>query len=162
MTEFISSITPEKKKKRELKYTLYTDGSCDNNKVGGWASIIIDKNEKQFTISGKEENTTNNRMEMVAIIEGLNWIYTSVDQKYRKYITITLFSDSVYCVNTIKDWIYRWEKDESIETRPNADLLKQLLDILNKVKVEARWIQRVSNPYAWSVDKIANDRRIEN
>jgi ribonuclease HI len=162
MTEFISSITPEKKKKRELKYTLYTDGSCDNNKIGGWASIIIDKNEKQFTISGKEENATNNRMEMVAIIEGLNWIHTSVDQKYRKYITITLFSDSIYCVNTIKDWIYRWEKDDSIETRPNSDLLKQLLNILNKVKVEARWIQRVSNPYAWSVDKIANDRRIEN
>jgi hypothetical protein len=65
-------------------------------------------------------------------------------------------------VNTIKDWIYRWEKDESIETRPNSDLLKQLLDIINKVKVEARWIQRVSNQYAWSVDKIANDRRIEN
>ena len=162
MTEFISSITPERKKKRELKYILYTDGSCDNNKVGGWASIILDKNENQFTISGKDENTTNNRMEMLAIIEGLNWIYSSVEQKYRKYITITLFSDSIYCVNTIKDWIRKWEKDESIETRPNSDLLKQLLEILNKVKVEARWIQRVSNPYAWSVDKLANERRIEN
>jgi len=161
MTEFISSITPERKKKRELKYTLYTDGSCSNSE-GGWASIILDKNEQQFTISGKEENTTNNRMEMTAIIEGLNWIYTSVDQKYRKYITITLFSDSIYCVNTIKDWIHKWEKDKSIDTRPNSDLLKQLIEVLNKVNVEARWIQRVSNQYAWSVDKIANERRIEN
>lgn len=172
MTEFITSVTPEKKKKRELKYTLYTHGSCggsdnpdevnSNNKVGGWASIILDKNEKQFTISDKEENTTDNRMEMVAIIEGLNWIYTSVEQKYRKYITITLFSDSVYCVNIIKDWIHRWEKDESIETRPNSDLLKQLLDVLNKVNIEVRWTQRVLNPYSWSVNKLSNDRRIEN
>jgi ribonuclease HI len=101
-------------------------------------------------------------MEMMAIIEGLNWVYSSVDQKYRKYITITLFSDSIYCVNTIKYWITKWEKDGSIETRPNSDLLKQLIEVLNKVNVEARWIQRVSNQYAWSVDKIANERRIEN
>ena len=99
---------------------------------------------------------------MTAIIEGLNWIYTSVDQKYRKYITITLYSDSIYCVNTIKDWIHKWENDKSIDSRPNSDLLKQLLEILNKVKVDAKWIQRVSNQYAWSVDKIANERRIEN
>ena len=142
---------------------IFCDGACKGNPgPGGFAAKIyyLDKDPK--IVIGRESNTTNNRMEMLAIIEGLNWIYASVDQKYRKYITITLFSDSIYCVNTIKDWIHRWEKDESIETRPNSDLLKQLLEILNKVKVDARWIQRVSNPYAWSVDKLANERRIEN
>ncbi len=162
MTEFISRITPEIKKKRELKYVLYTDGTCDENNVGGWASIILDKNEKQFTFSGKEENTTSNRMEMVAIIEGLNWIYTSVKPEHRKYITVTMYSDSIYCVNTIKFWINNWEKDRSLNTRPNSDLLIQLFDILKKITVDTKWIQRVSSQYAWSADKIANERRIEN
>jgi ribonuclease HI len=162
MTEFIANISPEKRKKRELKYTLYTDGSCDDKKSGGWASIILDKNEQQFTISGKEINTTNNRMEMVAIIEGLNWIYSSVEQRYRKYINVILFSDSVYCVNTIREWLDKWKEDKSIDTRPNSDLLKQLLEIKEKLNIEAKWIQRVSNEYAWSVDKIANERRNEN
>ena len=52
--------------------------------------------------------------------------------------------------------------DDGRPLNENGKLLKQLLEILNKVKVEARWIQRVSNPYAWSVDKLANERRIEN
>jgi ribonuclease HI len=162
MTEFIANISPEKRKKRELKYTLYTDGSCDDKKNGGWASIILDKNEQQFTISDKEVNTTNNRMEMIAIIEGLNWIYSSVEQRYRKYINVVLYSDSVYCVNTIREWLDKWKDDGSIETRPNGDLLKQLLDIKDKIHIDAKWIQRVSNEYAWSVDKIANERRNEN
>lgn len=162
MTEFIANISPEKRKKRELKYTLYTDGSCDDKKNGGWAAIILDKNEQQFTISDKEINTTNNRMEMISIIEGLNWIYSSVEQRYRKYINVVLYSDSIYCVNTIREWLDKWNEDNSIDTRPNSDLLKKLLEIKDKIHIDAKWIQRVSNEYAWSVDKIANERRNEN
>ena len=144
------------------KLLIYTDGSSRGNPgPGGWG-VVMKFNDKTKELSGGEKFTTNNRMEMIAIIEGLNWIHSSVEQRYRKYINVVLYSDSVYCVNTIREWLDKWKGDGSIETRPNADLLKQLLEVKDKIHIDAKWIQRVSNEYAWSVDKIANERRNEN
>jgi len=152
MTEFICKITPEKKKIRELKYTVYAHG----NKEGGWATIILDKHEQKTVLSGKEDNVKENRIDMEAIIEGLNWIYCSVEPKYRKYIVVNLNCDNVYCVNIIKEWLDKWEED--IENRPNSDLLKTLIDLKNKMKINAMWTHKVSNEYSWSVNRISKER----
>ncbi len=155
MTEFISKITPEKKKIRELKFTLYAHGNQEDE-VGGWATIILDKHEQKTVLSGKEENINQNRIDMIAIIEGLNWIYCSVEPKYRKYVMVNLNCDNVFCVNIIKEWLDKWE--ENIESRPNSDLLKTLIDLKQKMKINAMWTHKVSNEYSWSVNRISNER----
>jgi ribonuclease HI len=153
--EFISKITPEKKKKRELKYSLYTNGKAENN-IGGWAVIILDKNEQKYVLSGKEDNSNNNRMELYSIVEGLNWIYTSVEPRYRKYISVNLYTDNPYCINIIREWLNKWKDD--LNVRPNTDLLMQLLELNTKIKLDTKWIPRVYNEYSWSVDRITNER----
>lgn len=155
MTEFISKVTPEKKKIRELKYTVYAHGNKEDN-IGGWATIILDKNEQKTVLSGKEENVKDNRIDMISIIEGLNWIYCSVEPKYRKYVTVNLNCDNVYCINIMKEWLDKWEED--IESRPNSDLLKTLIDLKKKMKINAMWTHKVMNEYSWSVNRISNER----
>ena len=84
--------------------TLYTDGACSGNPgLGGFAGILIYGDVKR-EYSGAEENTTNNRMEVKAIIEGL---------KRLKYpCKVEIYSDSAYTVNAFNEgWIYAWEKN---------------------------------------------------
>ena len=159
-TEFITKITPEKKKKRELKYSLYTNGRSENN-IGGWASIILDKYEQKYIMSGKEKESSNNKMELYSIVEGLNWIYNSVEQKYRKYIKVIIYTDNVFCINIIREWLVKWE-NEGFDNRPNSDILKNLSELYNKMSIDVKWVPKVLNEYTWSVDRITNERIFEN
>lgn len=85
------------------KVVLYTDGACSGNPgVGGWGAVLI-YNGTQKEISGYEDETTNNRMEITAVVEGL---------KALKYpCEVEIHSDSAYVVNAFSEgWIYGWKK----------------------------------------------------
>ena len=112
---------------------LYTDGACSGNPgVGGWAFVLKYKNaEKQ--ISGGEENTTNNRMELTAVIRGL--------EALKEKCSVKIFSDSAYVVNAfVNDWITPWQmngwKNSQKKEVLNKDLWEQLLRLTNYHKVE--------------------------
>lgn len=102
---------------------LYTDGACSGNPgLGGFGGILMyGEYKKEF--DGAEENTTNNRMEMRAVIEGL---------KMLKYPCIVdVYSDSAYTVNAfLNGWIYAWQKSgyKKADNKPvlNADLWQEL------------------------------------
>ena len=82
---------------------IYTDGSCIGNPgKGGWAAIII-KNGQKKTISGKEDNATNNQMELLAPIKALQ----EISNKSR----IEIFTDSKYVKTGITEWITNWKKN---------------------------------------------------
>ena len=103
---------------------LYTDGACSGNPgPGGWAAIIIDDAEER-TLSGAELNTTNQRMELMAAIEGLR----AISGRRR----VRLHSDSAYVINCFRDrWWERWERNGWLGTGKkavtNRDLWEQLL-----------------------------------
>ena len=83
---------------------IYTDGACSGNPgAGGWGSILMYKDTKK-EISGGKENTTNNVMELTAVIEGI---------KLLKFpCKVKLYSDSAYVVNAFNQkWIYGWLKN---------------------------------------------------
>ena len=108
---------------------IYTDGACSGNPGrGGWAAIIID-GEKVEKISGASENTTNNRMELIAVISAL---------KYVQNENIELFTDSKYTKDGIEKWIYNWKKNgwktANKQSVKNIDLWQDL-DQLNLVKL---------------------------
>lgn len=83
--------------------TVYTDGACSGNPgSGGWAALLI-CNEKTKEISGYENNTTNNKMELQAVIEALKAI--------KKPSNVTVYSDSAYVVNAfLQGWVDKWIK----------------------------------------------------
>lgn len=106
--------------------TLYTDGACSGNPgPGGWGAILL-YGENKKEISGGEKETTNNRMELTAVIEGL---------KQLKYPCIVdVYSDSAYTVNGFcLGWVVGWEKHgwKKADNKPvlNADLWKELLSL---------------------------------
>ena len=125
-----------------MKFTIYTDGACSGNPgPGGWGAVIFDEKKKQKNISGKIENTTNNRMELTAPIMALKKIKSKSD--------ITIFTDSKYVKNGITEWIKKWEKNgwKSSNRKPvkNKDLWIKLNVLCQKNKVTWRWVKGHSN-----------------
>lgn len=105
---------------------IYTDGACSGNPgAGGWASVLL-YNGHRKEISGAEPDTTNNRMELTAIIAGLKML--------KEPCNVTLYSDSAYSVdpflkNWINGWIARGWRTASKDEVKNVDLWKILLDL---------------------------------
>ena len=103
--------------------TIYTDGACSGNPgPGGWGAILIyGKIEKE--ISGGAESTTNNRMELTAVIEAL---------KLLKYpCSVTLYSDSQYVINSLeKGWAKKWKENNWVKSDKSKALNPDLWDTL--------------------------------
>lgn len=103
---------------------IYTDGACSGNPGdGGWGAILFYKKHRR-EVSGGERATTNNRMELTAIIKGLNLLKEPCD--------VTVYSDSQYCVDAfLQGWVYGWQKNgwrtSAKEEVKNVDLWQQLL-----------------------------------
>lgn len=114
------------------KIEIYTDGSCLNNPgFGGWAYILCYKEHKKEAF-GSEENTTNNRMELRAIIEALKAL--------KEPCEISLYTDSNLMVQSINEWIYSWVKN-NFKNKKNIDLWKEYLNISYEHKIKAFWIK---------------------
>lgn len=114
------------------KIIIYTDGACSYNPgPGGWGAVLIyGKNIKE--ISGGKENTTNNQMELTAVIEALKSLKESCE--------IELFSDSAYVVNAfLQDWISGWImrgwKNSQKKPVQNQELWLELLALCDKHKI---------------------------
>ncbi len=136
-----------------MKLKIYTDGACSGNPgKGGWAAIIIDSNLKYTSISGSENKTTNNRMELTAPIMAL--------KKVKKKSEITIFTDSKYVKDGITDWIKKWKlnnwKSASKKPVKNKDLWIKLDNACQKHKVSWKWVKAHSdNKYNNLVDELA-------
>ena len=117
----------------EEKIIIYTDGACSGNPgPGGWGAILMYKGAKK-EISGGKKDTTNNIMEITAVIEGL--------KQLKKQSEVQVYSDSSYVVNTFKQgWIYNWMKKgwrtASGEPVKNKELWQELYSLTQKHKVE--------------------------
>lgn len=131
---------------------IYTDGACSGNPgAGGWAAIIrYDNKEKQ--ICGREENTTNNRMELLAAINSLKAL--------EEPCKVNLYSDSLYLKDGITKWIHKWKKNGwlSANKQPikNADLWNILDAVASIHDVSWHWVKGHANdPLNIKVDKLA-------
>lgn len=113
---------------------IYTDGACSNGR-GGWAASLHYEGQALF-VCGNAEDTTNNRMELTAIIKGLERLIFPCEVK--------IYSDSQYCVNGINSWIKVWARNawkNKLKPIPNVDLWQQLYELLQEHKVTAHWIK---------------------
>jgi len=116
----------------DLPVTIYTDGACSGNPgPGGWAAIVIDGGDER-ELSGGEERTTNQRMELRAAVEGLR----SLEGRRR----VDLYSDSAYLVNCFRDkWYERWRQNgwKNSQKKPveNRDLWEALVALAERHEV---------------------------
>ncbi len=119
------------------KIEIYTDGSCLGNPgPGGWA-VLIRFDKKEITLFGGEKKTTNNRMEMLAIINALSW----VRKKNLNDVKITIHSDSNLLVQTLTQ---NWKRKANLDLWAKLDSLRAWLDI-NWVWVKAHAQDKSNN-----------------
>jgi len=90
-----------------LEIKIYTDGGCTGNPgPGGWGAVLIIENN-ETKLSGGEQSTTNNKMELTAVIKALEF----VENNYSLDDSIQIYTDSQYVKNGITSWIINWEKN---------------------------------------------------
>lgn len=118
--------------------SVFTDGACSGNPgAGGWAAILRYKdNEKE--LSGGERETTNNRMELSAVIAALSAL--------KEPCEVIVQSDSKYVVDSVqKGWVYSWKNRgwRKSDKKPvlNQELWEKLLELLDMHKVDFRWVK---------------------
>ena len=135
-----------------MKLKIYTDGACSGNPgKGGWAAIILDGGKKS-SISGSENKTTNNRMELMAPIMAL--------KKIKIKSEITIYTDSRYVKDGITEWIKKWKLNnwKSSNKRPvkNKDLWVKLDNCCQKHDVSWKWVKaHAGNKLNNLVDELA-------
>ncbi|MBS6614608.1 MAG: ribonuclease HI [Anaerotruncus sp.] len=135
------------------KLNIYTDGACSGNPgKGGWGAVLV-YNGIEKEISGAEMHTTNNRMELTAVIKAL--------QLLKEPCEVELTTDSKYVCDAVnKGWVYGWKKKGWIKSdkKPalNVDLWEELLKQLNIHKVTFIWVKgHNGHPYNDKCDKLA-------
>jgi len=133
---------------------VFTDGACKGNPgPGGWGALLkMGRHEKE--LSGGEPETTNNRMEMTAVIRALNALVESCE--------VELYSDSKYVIDGITKWVHGWKKrgwvNASKQPVRNPDLWHQLIEAAERHAIEWHWVKGHSgHPENERVDKLASD-----
>jgi len=133
---------------------IFTDGACKGNPgPGGWAAVIR-SGAREKEISGGEPDTTNNRMELVAAIRGL--------EALTRPCRVALYTDSVYVRDGITKWIHGWRRNgwKTAARKPvrNAELWQELVEAAAPHRVEWHWVRgHAGHPENERADRLACD-----
>ena len=116
---------------------MWTDGACRGNPgPGGWA-VLIRAGAREKEVAGGEPLTTNNRMELLAAIRGL--------EALKKPCRVNLYTDSTYVRDGITRWIHKWRHNgwRTADRKPvkNAELWQELIDASGRHRVEWHWVK---------------------
>ena len=132
--------------------TLFTDGACSGNPgPGGWGALLrYGAHEKE--LSGGEPATTNNRMEMLAVIHGL--------EALKKPAQVRIYTDSQYVMKGMTEWLAGWKRNgwvtASKKPVQNAELWHDLIEVAGKHQIEWTWVKgHAGNRYNEQADKLA-------
>lgn len=134
---------------------IFTDGACKGNPgPGGWGALLrMGEHEKE--LSGSELETTNNRMEMTAVIQALSAL--------KEPCKIALYSDSKYVIDGITKWIHGWQKRgwKTAAKKPvlNEDLWREMIEAIARHDITWNWVKgHAGHPENERVDSIASER----
>ena len=132
---------------------IYTDGACKGNPgVGGWGALIM-QDEKNIELFGGENETTNNRMELMAVIMALKEISSNLE--------LTIYTDSTYVQKGISEWIKNWKvnnwRSSSKKPVKNKDLWIELDEAVGSRKINWEWVKgHAGNEGNEKADELAN------
>jgi ribonuclease HI len=137
---------------------IFTDGACKGNPgPGGWGAVIR-SGSREKELSGGEPNTTNNRMELLAAIRGL--------EALKRPCEVTLYTDSIYVRDGISKWIHSWQKNgwRTADRKPvkNAELWQELLVAAAPHRIDWRWVKgHAGHPENERADRLACDAALQ-
>ena len=132
---------------------IYTDGACKGNPgPGGWGALL-EYDGRRKELFGGEPHTTNNRMELVAVIRALEALKRESD--------VAIYTDSQYVKNGIEAWIHAWKRNgwKTSDKKPvkNEDLWRELDQLASRHRIRWRWVRgHDDNPGNERADELAN------
>lgn len=135
-----------------MSIKIYTDGACSGNPgPGGWGALLM-WNDHEKELSGGEQDTTNNRMEMMAVIKSL--------EALKKKSDVKLYTDSKYVQQGVHEWLAGWKargwKSAAKKPVKNQDLWEQIDSLIGQHSVEFIWVKgHAGNEFNERVDKLA-------
>ena len=113
---------------------IYTDGAASGNPGPGGYGIVLKAGRHRKELSGGYSHTTNNRMELLAVIKALEALKKPGSR-------VTIYTDSRYVADAVKKgWVFEWEK-KGFRKKKNPDLWKRFLEVFRKHRVEFVWIR---------------------
>lgn len=133
--------------------TIYTDGACSGNPGAGGYGVVLMYGAAKKELSEGYRKTTNNRMELLAVIKGL--------EALKEGCRVNLYSDSKYVVDAMeKGWVVKWKQNDWMrnkkEKASNVDLWERLLPLLEKHQVKFIWVKgHADNPWNERCDELA-------
>ena len=133
--------------------TIYTDGACSGNPSAGGYGVVLMYGAAKKELSEGYRKTTNNRMELLAVIKGL--------EALKESCRVNLYSDSKYVVDAMeKGWVVKWKQNgwmrNKKEKASNIDLWERLLPLLEKHQVKFIWVKgHADNPWNERCDELA-------
>ncbi|MBZ4190146.1 ribonuclease HI [Niabella beijingensis] len=130
--------------------TIYTDGAARGNPGPGGYGVLLMYGKHVKELSGGFKRTTNNRMELMAVIEGIKTLKTSE-------LPVTIYSDSQYVVNSVtKGWLNNWVRTDFKGGKKNKDLWMQYHQLSKKYQIRFVWVKgHADNPYNNRCDELA-------
>ncbi len=137
---------------------IFTDGACKGNPgPGGWG-VVIRSGSREKELSGGEPNTTNNRMELLAAIRGL--------EALKRPCEVTLYTDSVYVRDGFTKWIHGWRRNgwRTADRKPvkTAELWQELLAAAAPHRIDWRWVKgHAGHPENERADRLACDAALQ-
>ena len=139
---------------------IYCDGACLGNPgPGGYAALIMlsSKKDKEKVVSGHEDHTTNNRMELKAAIAGLKAL--------KRKCSVTIYCDSIYVVKGMTEWLKGWKRSGYRNSKnkeiANIDLWQELAEIAEHHLIEWRWVKaHAGHEFNERVDEIAREQAL--
>ena len=137
----------------EPKLKIWTDGACKFNPgPGGWGAFLV-YGEKSLELFGGEVETTNNRMELMAVISALRAL--------KRPVPVAFYVDSQYVKNGVESWLYAWKKNgwKTAQKKPvkNEDLWKELDALLLRFEIQWHWVKgHAGDPGNEKADELAN------
>ncbi|MBN2658526.1 MAG: ribonuclease HI [Spirochaetales bacterium] len=145
------------------KITVYTDGGCTGNPgPGGWAAVLL-FDGKEIRLSGGDESTTNNKMELTAVIKALSHINEHSELRTRP---VEIFTDSQYVKNGLTQWIFNWIRNgwKTAAKQPvkNKEYWLALKEEADKLELKWNWVKGHSgNEYNELCDSLVEDERLK-
>ena len=139
-----------------MKIEIFTDGSAKNNPGRGGYGIVMRYGDRVKEYSEGFRKTTNNRMELLAVIKGL--------EKLKRYdIPVIVYSDSKYVIDSIiKGWVFNWVKT-GFRGKKNEDLWRRYLDLHSKFNIEYSWVKgHAGHPENERCDQLATSATYNN
>lgn len=165
MVDFKALLAKQQKPPEDVwRMEVYTDGACQPNPgPGGWALRVVECDTQSVFLenSGPQIKTTNNRMELQAVIEALRWAHGAMPEGS----TLTIFSDSELCIKGMSSWIFNWQQlgwRRSAGELVNSDLWQEAYNILMTLHLQRaifpafRWIRgHAGHEHNEAVDQLA-------